>query len=184
MSTEKIICAGFGGQGVMSMGQLMTYAGMLEEKEVSWLPSYGPEMRGGTANCSVIVSSTPVGSPIITDDATTAIVMNLPSLTKFEKDLVPGGKLFINSSLIDIKASRDDIDVYYIKANEIAQEVGTIKAANMVMLGAYLEIVKTVETESVLEAFKKVFGPSKEKFVPMNREALAKGAQAVKSCVK
>jgi 2-oxoglutarate ferredoxin oxidoreductase subunit gamma len=84
MATERIICAGFGGQGVMSMGMLMTYAGMLEDKEVSWLPSYGPEMRGGTANCAVTVSSTPVGSPIITDDATTAIVMNLPSLIKFE----------------------------------------------------------------------------------------------------
>lgn len=181
MSTEKIICAGFGGQGVMSMGQLMTYAGMLENKEVSWLPSYGPEMRGGTANCSVIVSSKPVGSPIITDDATTAIVMNLPSLTKFEADVVSGGKLFINSSLIEKKASREDLEVYYVPANEIAQELGNAKVANMVMLGAYLEITKTVSTESVLEAFKKVFGPSKEKFVPLNREAIEKGAAAVKA---
>ena len=90
MQTQKIICAGFGGQGVMSMGQLITYAGMLESKEVSWLPSYGPEMRGGTANCSVIVSESPIGSPVITNDATSAIIMNLPSLTKFEKDVAPG----------------------------------------------------------------------------------------------
>ena len=91
MATERVICAGFGGQGVMSMGQLLTYAGMLEEKEVSWLPSYGPEMRGGTANCSVTISDMPVGSPVITDDATCAIVMNLPSLDKFENDVVAGG---------------------------------------------------------------------------------------------
>ncbi|SHH19274.1 2-oxoacid:acceptor oxidoreductase family protein [Tepidibacter thalassicus] len=180
MATEKIICAGFGGQGVMSMGQLMTYAGMLEDKEVSWLPSYGPEMRGGTANCSVIVSDTPVGSPIITNDATTAIVMNLPSLIKFEKDVVSGGKIFVNSSLIDQKIEREDIEAYYIPANEIALELGNAKVANMVMLGAYLEVTKTVKTDSVLEAFKKVFGPSKEKFIPLNKEALEKGAAAVK----
>lgn len=104
MATERVICAGFGGQGVMSMGQLLTYAGMLEKKEVSWLPSYGPEMRGGTANCSVTISDTPVGSPVITDDATCAIVMNLPSLDKFEKDVVPGGKILVNSSLIEKKS--------------------------------------------------------------------------------
>ncbi|SHK26174.1 2-oxoacid:acceptor oxidoreductase family protein [Tepidibacter formicigenes] len=179
MATERIICAGFGGQGVMSMGQLMTYAGMLEDKEVSWLPSYGPEMRGGTANCSVTVSDTPVGSPIITNDATTAIVMNLPSLIKFEKDVVPGGKILVNSSLIDQKVERTDVDVYYIPANEIALELGNAKVANMVMLGAYLEITKTVKTDSILEAFKKVFGPSKEKFIPLNKEALQKGAAAV-----
>ncbi len=180
MATEKVICAGFGGQGVMSMGQLLTYAGMLENKEVSWLPSYGPEMRGGTANCSVIVSDKKVGSPIITNDGTTGVIMNLPSLLKFEQDIVPGGKILINSSLIDAKPERSDLDAYYIPANEIALELGNAKVANMVMLGALLEITKVVETESVLEAFKKVFGPSKEKFVPLNREALEKGAAAVK----
>ncbi|WFD10088.1 2-oxoacid:acceptor oxidoreductase family protein [Tepidibacter hydrothermalis] len=180
MSTERIICAGFGGQGVMSMGMLMTYAGMLENKEVSWLPSYGPEMRGGTANCAVTVSSTPVGSPIITDDATTAIVMNLPSLVKFEQDVVPGGKILVNSSLIDQKVERTDVDVYYVPANELALELGNAKVANMVMLGAYLKINKVVEVDSVLEAFKKVFGPSKEKFVPLNKSALEKGAAAIK----
>lgn len=178
--TEKVICAGFGGQGVMSMGQLLTYAGMLEEKEVSWLPSYGPEMRGGTANCSVIVSDTPVGSPVITNDATTAIIMNLPSLLKFEKDVVEGGKIIVNSSLISQKVERIDVEAYYVPANEIALELGNPKVANMVMLGAYLEINKTVEIDSILEAFKKVFGPSKEKFVPLNKEALNRGAQAIK----
>ncbi|RDY25544.1 2-oxoacid:ferredoxin oxidoreductase subunit gamma [Romboutsia weinsteinii] len=180
MSTARVICAGFGGQGVMSMGQLLTYAGMLEGKEVSWLPSYGPEMRGGTANCAVTVSDKPVGSPLITDDATCAIIMNLPSLEKFEKDVVPGGKILINSSLIDRKIERTDVDVYYIPANEIAAELGNPKVANMIMLGSYLEVSETVEVDSVLEAFKKVFGPSKEKFVPLNKAALEKGGLAVK----
>ena len=150
MAEEKIIMAGFGGQGVMSMGQLLTYAGMIEEKNVSWLPSYGPEMRGGTANCAVIVSDKQVGSPIITSDATAAIVMNLPSLDKFEADVNKGGNLLVNSSLIEKKASREDLNVFYIKANEIANELGNAKVANMVMLGAYLEITKVVKVESVI----------------------------------
>lgn len=180
MSTARVICAGFGGQGVMSMGQLLTYAGMLEGKEVSWLPSYGPEMRGGTANCAVTVSDKPVGSPLIAGDATCAIVMNLPSLDKFETEVEPGGKILVNSSLIDRKVERNDVDVYYIPANDLAIELGNPKVANMVMLGAYLQTNPTVDTDSVLEAFKKVFGPSKEKFVPLNKEALQKGSEAVK----
>ncbi len=181
MSTDRIICAGFGGQGVMSMGQLLTYAGMLEGKEVSWLPSYGPEMRGGTANCAVTVSDRPVGSPVIAGDATCAIVMNLPSLDKFENEVISGGKILVNSSLIERKVKRNDVEVYYVPANDIALELGNPKVANMIMLGAYLKTNPTVEVESILEAFKKVFGPSKEKFVPLNKEALMKGAEAVKS---
>lgn len=180
MSTARVICAGFGGQGVMSMGQLLTYAGMLEGKEVSWLPSYGPEMRGGTANCAVTVSNSPVGSPLITGDATCAIVMNLPSLEKFESEVKPGGKIIVNSSLIEQKVQRDDVDVYYIQANDLAAELGNPRVANMIMLGAYLKTEPAVEVDSVLEAFKKVFGPSKEKFVPLNKDALLKGAAAIK----
>ncbi|MGL5312557.1 MAG: 2-oxoacid:acceptor oxidoreductase family protein [Peptostreptococcaceae bacterium] len=179
MSTDRIICAGFGGQGVMSMGQLLTYAGMLEGKEVSWLPSYGPEMRGGTANCAVTVSDRPVGSPVIAGDATCAIVMNLPSLDKFENEVMPGGKILVNSSLIERKVERKDVEVYYVPANDIALELGNPRVANMIMLGAYLKTNPTVELDSVLEAFKKVFGPSKEKFVPLNKEALQKGSNAV-----
>src|SRR5699024_10445482 len=110
---ERIVVAGFGGQGVMALGQLLTYSGMIEEKSVSWLPSYGPEMRGGTANCNVIVSDSAVGSPVVVEP-TSAIMMNRPSLDKFEDTIVAGGKLFINSSLIDRKCTREDIDVYYI----------------------------------------------------------------------
>ena len=176
---NKVICAGFGGQGVMSMGQLLAYAGMIEDKHVSWLPSYGPEMRGGTANCGVTVSDEEIGSPIITNDADIAIVMNLPSLIKFEKDVKPGGKIFINSSLIEKKVERTDIEVYYIDANKLAADIGNIKAANLVMLGAVLKSTPIVDIESILEAFKKVFGPSKEKFIPQNREALIKGGENI-----
>ncbi|SDL31177.1 2-oxoacid:acceptor oxidoreductase family protein [Natronincola ferrireducens] len=180
MTTEKIIMAGFGGQGVMSMGQLLTYSGMLEDKHVSWLPSYGPEMRGGTANCSVIVSDSLIGSPIITQDATAVIVMNLPSLIKFEKNLKSGGKLLINSSLIERKPDREDLEIYYIPANEIANEIGNARVANMVMLGAYLELTKIVDVNSVVEAFKKVYGSDKEHLIPLNQEALERGAAAVR----
>lgn len=176
---NKFICAGFGGQGVMSMGQLLAYAGMIEDKYVSWLPSYGPEMRGGTANCGVTVSDEEIGSPIITNDADIAIVMNLPSLIKFEKDVKPGGKIFVNSSLIEKKVERTDIEVYYIDANKLAADIGNIKAANLVMLGAVLKSTPIVDIESILEAFKKVFGPSKEKFIPQNREALIKGGENI-----
>lgn len=180
MLNEKIICAGFGGQGVMSMGQLLTYAGMLEGKEVSWLPSYGPEMRGGTANCNVMLSDSMIGSPIITDDATTAIIMNLPSLDKFEADVVAGGRILINSSLIEKKVSRTDVDAYYVPANEIAVELGNGRAANMVMLGAYLELVSPVAVDSIIEAFKKVFGERKAHLIPLNQAAIEKGAEAVR----
>lgn len=177
---KRIICAGFGGQGVMSMGQLLAYAGMLEDKNVSWLPSYGPEMRGGTANCSVIVADEEIGSPVITDDADIAIVMNLPSLLKFEKDVKPGGKIFVNESLISKKVERTDVDAYYVDANKIAASIGNDKAANLVMLGAALGKDEIVDAESILEAFKKVFGPSKEKYIPQNREALKQGAESAK----
>lgn len=180
MLNEKIICAGFGGQGVMAMGQMLTYAGMIEDKQVSWLPSYGPEMRGGTANCNVIVSESLIGSPIITNNATCAIVMNLPSLDKFESDVSAGGKLLINSSLIEKKSDRDDIQVYYIPANEIANELGNSRVANMVMLGAYIELTKAVDVESLHKALMKVFGERKAHLMDVNKEALRRGAELVK----
>ena len=176
---ERIVIAGFGGQGVMSMGQLLTYAGMIENKNVSWLPSYGPEMRGGTANCNVMVSDEPIGSPVVTE-ATAAIVMNKPSLDKFEDDVVEGGNLLINSSLIDRKSERKDVNAYYISANELAGELGNDKVANMIMLGAYLELTKAVKIDSILEAFKKVFGENKAHLVPLNKQALEKGAEAIR----
>jgi 2-oxoglutarate ferredoxin oxidoreductase subunit gamma len=176
---EKIIVAGFGGQGVMAIGKLIAYAGMLENKQVTWLPSYGPEMRGGTANCDVIVSDQLIGSPVLTDDATAAIVMNLPSMEKFESHLERGGKFLVNSSLVAKKASREDIEVFYVDANEIAASIGNVKAANMVMLGALIELTEVVNQDSVLQAFTQVFGEDKSKFLELNKEALKKGAEAV-----
>lgn len=177
---EKVIMAGFGGQGVMAIGKVLTYGGMIDGKEVSWCPSYGPEMRGGTANCAVMVSDEPIGSPLVTDNATSAIIMNLPSLDKFESDVVPGGKIFVNSSLIDQKVKRTDVDVYYIPANDIAQELGNPKTANMVMFGAYLEATKALSMDTTLKAFLKVFGENKKKFLPLNEKALNAGGAKVK----
>ncbi len=176
---QEIISAGFGGQGVLSLGQLLAYAGMLEDKNVSWLPSYGPEMRGGTANCSVIVSSDPVGSPVVTE-ADAVIVLNKPSLDKFESVLKPGGLLLINSSLIDRKTSRDDVKVYYIPANEIAAKLGNSKIANMIMLGAFVEASGIVEKKSIIEAFGKVLGERKAHLIPINEKAYDEGAALVK----
>ncbi len=177
--TSEIIMAGFGGQGVLLMGQLTAYAGMIEEKNVSWLPSYGPEMRGGTANCCVIVSDEPVGSPVVTE-ADAVIVMNKPSLDKYESALKPGGKLFVNSSLIDKKATRSDIDVHYIPVNDIATELGNARVANIVMLGAYVASSGSVSKKSVIEAVEYVLGKGKAHLIPVNEKAFDEGAKLVK----
>lgn len=179
MSDAKVICAGFGGQGVMSMGRLIAYTGMLEGKEVSWLPSYGPEMRGGTANCHVIVSDHPIGSPVIARDATALIAMNLPSMRKFEIDLLPGALLLVNKSLIDAPPDREDLRVLDVPANQTALDLGNAKVANMLMLGAYLADSGLFSLESVFGALKKVFGPKKETLLPLNRTALEEGARIV-----
>ncbi len=173
------IFAGFGGQGVLLIGQLLALAGMNEGREVSWLPSYGPEMRGGTANCSVVVSDEPIASPVLSM-ADCVIAMNTPSLDKFESCVNPGGKLFINSSIIDKKATRTDIDVYYVPCNEIADELQNPKVANMAMLGAYLEATKAVEVQSILDALLYKLGEKKAKFIPLNREAITKGAESIR----
>lgn len=176
---EQNLFAGFGGQGTLLMGHILANAGMLEDKHVSWLPSYGPEMRGGTANCSVVISDKPIASPVITN-ATCVVAMNLPSLVKFENSVRPGGLLIINSSLIDIKAARNDIDVCYVPANEIAEKLGNAKVANIVVLGAYLEKTKCVASDSVMESLKDMLGQRKAHLLEINRNALAAGAAAVK----
>jgi 2-oxoglutarate ferredoxin oxidoreductase subunit gamma len=182
--TYEIILAGFGGQGVMLMGQLFTYAGMIEKKNVSWMPSYGPEMRGGTANCSVIISDKPIGSPVVTEP-TAVVVMNLPSLDKFAPMLVPGGVLFINSSLVEKDAKRKDVVVYRVPVNDIASELGNSKMANMVALGALNAALGfPVETASLLAAFEKMFR-NKPDLVEPNRKAIFRGInfiEAEKSC--
>ena len=176
--SHDIIMAGFGGQGIMVMGQLLAYAGMIEYQHVSFIPSYGPEMRGGTANCSVIVTDEAVGSPIVTEP-NFVVAMNLPSLDKFESLIQPGGILMINSSLIQKKATRSDITVYTIPANELAQELGNPKVANMVVLGAIVAASEAVKSESVLQAFAKMFA-KKPKLIEINKLALQKGADYIK----
>ena len=175
--SHDMIMAGFGGQGVLLMGQLMTYAGMIENREVSWIPSYGPEMRGGTANCSVIIRNEKVGSPIVTEP-NVLVAMNLPSLDKFEPQLQSGGILIINSSLIEKEASRQDIKVYKIPANELAQEIGNPKVANMIVLGAIVKASGAVAPESVLGAFAKMFA-KKPELLEINKIALEKGAEYI-----
>lgn len=179
MSTRKIIIAGFGGQGVMAMGQLLTHAGLIENKYVSWLPSYGPEMRGGSANCSVVISEDPVGSPVI-DQATDVIVMNGPSYDKFQDRVIDGGNLFINTSLVDDKDHRENINVYSVPINNIAKDLGNNKVANMVMLGAYLQATNLVSVDSVLAAFTEVYGDKKKKLIPLNKQALESGQKVIK----
>lgn len=177
--THEIIMAGFGGQGVLAMGKILAEAALKEGKNVSWLPSYGPEMRGGTANCSVIVSDEPVGAPVVSE-ATAALVLNRPSLDKFEKDVVPGGMLLINSSLIDKKAARNDIKVYYVPANDIANELGSGKISNMVMLGAFLKASGAASHDTVMEIISEIFAGKKASVVPLNKEALERGAACIK----
>lgn len=180
MSNQALIIAGFGGQGVLTVGKLLAYAGMVAGKEVSWMPSYGAEMRGGTSNCHIMISDTLIGSPVVTPlDASSVIAMNGPSLDKFEEWVTPGGNLFINRSIIEKKPSRTDINIYYIDANELAVEAGSDKAANMVMLGSYLAISKVLTENQILDVFTKVFGEDKAKLIPLNKKALESGKHAV-----
>lgn len=170
---NKIIIAGFGGQGVLLIGKMLAYAGMMEGKEVSWLPSYGPEMRGGTANCTVVISDKPVGSPVV-KSPNILIVLNRPSLDKFEPFVKKDGLLIINSSLIDRKSDRKDIEVLYVPANEIALRCGSPKAANMVALGALIGKTEILKIESIEETIKETFS-EKEKIVNLNLKALREG---------
>ena len=177
--TVDVIMAGFGGQGVMLMGQLLTYAGMVDGKEVSWMPSYGPEMRGGTANCTVILSDEKIGSPVVSNPGA-VIAMNLPSLDKFEPLLRPGGLLFYNSSLIERKPARTDITAIGIPANEVATELGNTRVANMVILGAFIAATEVVSTKSVESALKKALPAHRQDLLPLNLQAIEKGKSFVK----
>lgn len=177
---QEIILAGFGGQGVMSMGQLLAYAGLVEEKHVSWIPSYGPEMRGGTANCSVTISDDQISSPVI-NEPDTLIVLNRPSLEKFEQDIKLGGRLLINSSLIDIEPRRHDLSVIKISALELAyNKLGNTRVSNMIILGAFVELTRAVTLESVVGALKKVLPEYRHNLIPLNRRALETGIELAK----
>ncbi len=172
---EQCIFAGFGGQGMLLIGKFLAEAGMETGKHVSWLPSYGPEMRGGTANCSVVVSDKPVASPLIAQ-ADTILAMNKPSLLKFEGDVKPCGLLLINSSIIDIKTSRTDVDAVYVPCNEIAESVGNLKGPNVVFLGAYVaKKPEVISKEAIIEAMRVELGEKKARFLDGNIKALEAG---------
>lgn len=173
---QGVRISGFGGQGVVSAGVLLAQAGLVDGKAVSWYPSYGPEMRGGTANCSVVISSTEVATPVVAVPDT-AIIMNEPSLPKFEPLVKKGGLLIINSSLVKSKATRTDIRVVYVDCNKIAEEVGSLKTANLVALGTFAAITGAVSIDSIANAMKKVFKRAKPEILELNRKALEEGAK-------
>lgn len=176
---EEIIMAGTGGQGIMIMGQLLAYAALLEGRNVVWLPSYGPEARGGTADCTVMVSDEEIGSPI-SATPTTLIGMHQFLFDRFQPNVKPGGLLMVNTSLIDGSTLRDDCEILSLSANTVAEsEVGNIRVANMVMLGAYIATSGVVSIESVVRALPEILPPHRHKFIPLNDKALRIGSELV-----
>ena len=172
--THQILIAGFGGQGVLFAGKFLAYKGMVEDKNISWLPSYGPEMRGGTANCSVVLSDMPVGSPIITNPDV-LVAMNLPSLQKFVDAVVPGGKIFIDSTLIDAKVERTDVEVFYIPATQMAKDAGFATLANMVLMGKVMKETDAVSFENNKATFEAFIPAKKANLIDINCQALQTG---------
>ncbi len=177
---QQVLFAGFGGQGVLSMGQFLTHAAMGAGKNVSWVPSYGAEMRGGTANCLVTIADEEISSPI-TENPLMAVIMNRPSLDKFEEKIKPNGTLVLNSSLVDRKPNRDDLTVLELPVNKLAEEINNPRGANMILLGAYLEKTGVVEIEQVLELFESIFKGKKESVIAKNREAFLAGVAYAQS---
>ena len=171
---NQILIAGFGGQGVLCAGKLLANKGLIEDKQVSWLPSYGPEMRGGTANCSVIVGDEPVGSPIV-NEPNTLVAMNLPSLKKYENAVVPGGLILVDSSLIAAKVERDNVRVYYVPATELAKNAGFATLANMILMGKLLKESEDMSFDNTEDALKKVMPARKMNLVDVNLQALKTG---------
>ena len=176
MKTNQILIAGFGGQGVLFAGKFLAYKGMVENLNVSWLPSYGPEMRGGTANCSVVLSDTPVGSPIITTPDV-LIAMNLPSLQKFVDTVVPGGQIYVDSSLIDEKVERTDVEVFYIPVTQMAKDEGIPTLANVIMLGHVLENNPELNFAGTDAVVNKLVPPKKAALIELNMKALTLGKE-------
>jgi 2-oxoglutarate ferredoxin oxidoreductase subunit gamma len=174
--THELLIAGFGGQGVLSMGMTLAYAGMVEKKEISWMPSYGPEMRGGTANCIVIVSDKKISSPIVTT-FDTIIALNQPSMDKFEKAVKPGGTLIYDSTSIITPPTRTDITILSIAASDEAVKMNNTKIMNMIVLGAFIAQAPVVEIESLMHALKEVLPERYHHLLPLNEKALRRGIE-------
>lgn len=175
MANVKILIAGFGGQGILFSGKFLASKGLVEGKHVSWLPSYGPEMRGGTANCSVIISDEPVDSPIITNPEV-LVVMNLPSLTSFEDSVLPGGKIFVDSSLINAKVKRTDVEVFYLPASQMAFDNELPTLANMIMTGKVMKEIPYLQGGGFRPILEKVISARHKDLLELNLKALELGA--------
>ena len=176
MKTTQILIAGFGGQGILFAGKFLAFKGLMEDLQVSWLPSYGPEMRGGTANCNVILSESPVGSPIITQPDV-LIAMNLPSLLKYVDTVAPGGQIYVDSALIGEKVTRTDVQVFYIPATQMAKDQGVSTLANMIMMGHVLQNHPELSFDGTEVAVSKLVPPTKAALVELNMKALLLGKE-------
>lgn len=177
--TYEIVIAGFGGQGVLSMGKILAYSALMENKEVSWMPSYGPEQRGGTSNVTVIVSDNPVSSPVVSD-YDIVIALNQPSLDKFEPHVKKGGVLIYDSNGIHRLPQRKDIEVYEVSATDEATRMGNQKVFNMLILGALISVKSVISIESIDKGLHKSLPERHHKLIPMNMEALKRGAEIIK----
>ena len=176
MKTTQILIAGFGGQGILFAGKFLAYKGLIEDLQVSWLPSYGPEMRGGTANCNVILSESPVGSPIITEPDV-LIAMNLPSLQKYVDTVVPGGQIYVDSTLIDVKVERTDVKVFYIPATQMAKDASISSLANMIIMGHLLQNHPELSFAGTDAVIAQLVPPKKAALVELNMKALTLGKE-------
>jgi 2-oxoglutarate ferredoxin oxidoreductase subunit gamma len=174
---KEIIIAGFGGQGVLFAGQVLAYAAMDSGKEVTWIPSYGPEMRGGTANCTIIIADDEIGSPLVKNPPL-AIALNLPSFDKYEETLAMGGTLVVNQSMVDRQARRKDINVIFVPCNEIAEEIGNKKLLNMVAVGALLTALPEITIKDIEKALEAHLPARHKHLLPKNYEALKRGFEA------
>ena len=176
---ETIVVAGFGGQGIILMGKLLAHAGLLEGRNVTCLPSYGPEMRGGTANCTVILSDRRIGSPYVAEPSCT-IAMNRPSLDRFESVTKRGGCIVVNSSMVDREVERTDVTIASVKASEIAEKLSDVRAANMVALGAFIKVRPLVRVNSLVDCMKRVMSTQREEVRTRNERAILSGFQSVR----
>jgi 2-oxoglutarate ferredoxin oxidoreductase subunit gamma len=171
---HRLIFAGFGGQGVLFAGKLLAHAGMLDDKYVTWIPSYGPEMRGGTANCAVVISDKRIGSPVV-DKPDLAVVMNKASFDKFHPKVKSGGSLIINTSIVKDEKYRDDINVIEVPANDLAEECGSIKVANMIIVGSVNAGLNLLPIEKIFEALEDEVGNKRPELLPVNKDAVKMG---------